>query len=334
MSKREIAAWLLGNPALSSLRSRAGALRILAYHRIVAGPWNEFAFDEELISATPEAFEAQMRFVKKNFDVVSFRDLDTCDREGRPWPKRALIVTFDDGYRDNLTQAFPILRDLDLPATIFLATGHIGRAELFWWDIIAYCLKHTELTNVALPVVRNESFKLDSSKAKRAAIDFLLAWAKAAPDEERNTLVENLPSILNMRIPENIAHGMHLSWDEVRQMVKGNIEFGSHTVNHPILNRVDTEHLLYQARESKATIESELNEPVLSFAYPAGTRACRSQAVQDAVASCGYRFGVVYDQGVDSQPDRALLPRIHVDRDQSLSLFRANLLFPGFMLRS
>jgi peptidoglycan/xylan/chitin deacetylase (PgdA/CDA1 family) len=334
MSKREAAALVFGNPVLSPLRSRAGALRIVAYHRIVAGPWDDFAFDEEVISATPEAFDAQMRFAKKNFDVISFRDLEACDREGRPWPKRALIVTFDDGYRDNLTVAFPILRELNLPATIFLATGHIGQAKLFWWDLIAYCFKHTPLTSAQLLPVRREPFPLQGCAARRAAIDAVLAWAKSAPDHQRNSLVECLPELLHLKIPCDAARDMHLSWDEVRQMAAQGIEFGSHTVNHPILNRVDDEHLHFQAFESKATIERELNQPVLTFAYPAGTRDNRNEAAQAIAASCGYRFAVVYDQGVESHPDPTLLPRIHVDRDQSLALFRANLLFPGFMLRS
>lgn len=334
MSKREVAARLLGRPPLWRFRENAAALRILAYHRVVEGPWNDFPFDEEIISATPEAFEAQMTWAKRNFEVLSFRDLEACDREGRPWPKRALIVTFDDGYRDNFTHAFPILRGLGLPATIFLTTGHIGQKQLFWWDAIAYCFKKTALHEVRLPELGDTVYPLTTPPQRRKAIDAALAWAKTAPEAVRQGFVAHLPAALNFEMPAAVADGMHLSWDEVRQMAQNGIEFGSHTVTHPILSRVEAPQLRHEACHSKATIESEVGQPVLSFAYPAGTRQRRDEAAHAIIKECGYHFAVVYDQGVEEQPDRTAMPRIHVDRDQSLNLFRANLSFPGFMLRS
>src|ERR1051325_10779957 len=112
MSKRELAARVLNNAATRSVwratgLSRSG-LRILAYHRVWDEPSASFPFDEGVISATSEAFYRQMKFVSRNFNVVSFADLDHCEREGRCWPERALLITFDDGYRDNYTNAFPI----------------------------------------------------------------------------------------------------------------------------------------------------------------------------------------------------------------------------------
>jgi peptidoglycan/xylan/chitin deacetylase (PgdA/CDA1 family) len=333
MSKKEVVARVVGRPVLSRFRNDASALRILAYHRVVPRPWDDFAFDEEIISATPEVFEAQMRFVQKNFDVVSFSDLDKCEREGRDWPKRALIVTFDDGYRDNYTEAWPILRDLNLPATIFLTTGHIGESKLFWWDAIAWYFKSTTRPLVLLSDISSELFSLRTIQDKRKAIDAVLNWVKAVSEEERQNFLSFLPTLLDVISPSDIASRMHLSWDEVREMVKTGIEFGSHTVTHPILSRVDADRLRIETYESKAHIEREIGQRVLSFAYPAGTQKRRDEAARTMVENCDYRFAVAYDQRVERKPDRYALPRIHVDREQSLSLFRANLLFPALMLR-
>lgn len=333
MSKRELAARVLGRSALSRLRTNAAALRVLAYHRVVEGPWDDFLFDEHIISATPEAFEAQMRFAKKNFDVVSFRDLDACDREDKPWPKKALIVTFDDGYRDNFTHAFPVLRELGLPATIFLTTGHIDQSQLFWWDAIAYCFKKTSLAAILMPELGEAEMPLATAQQRRQAVDAALNWAKNVPDAVRKGFVAHLPNVLKVQLPCDVAKGMHLSWDEVRLMAQDGIEFGSHTVTHPILSCVDNAQLLYEACMSKSTIEREVGQPALSFAFPAGTRKRRSQAAHAIIKECGYHFAVVYDQDVEVHPDRIAMPRIHVDRDHSLNLFRANLLFPSLMLR-
>lgn len=332
-SKRERLASLAGQPFLAPLRQKPAALRILAYHRIVAAPWDDFSFDEQIISAKPEEFEAQMRFVAKNFDVVSFSDLEACDLAGKAWPKRALIVSFDDGYRDNYTLAWPILRAFVIPATIFLATAHIGAQKLFWWDAIAFCFKRSELQSVALPELGAAPFPLQTTAQKRAAIDAALVYSKAVCDVERRDFVRALPARLEAKLDEETARGMHLSWDEVREMARGGIEFGGHTVTHPILSRVESQQLQFETATCKSDIETETGQKVLAFAYPAGTRQRRDEAARARVQACGYRFAVAYDQGVEPAPDRFEMPRLHVDRDQSLALFRANLLFPGLMLR-
>src|SRR5262245_15695018 len=107
MSKRELAASLLDNRLVRSFWHATGhfqkGLRILAYHRVLDDKAESFAFDEAVISADSEAFYQQMKFVSRHFDVVSFADLYQCEKAGRRWPDRALVVTFDDGYRDNYT---------------------------------------------------------------------------------------------------------------------------------------------------------------------------------------------------------------------------------------
>ncbi len=333
LSKRERVSRLAGQPFLAPLRQKPGALRILAYHRLVSAPHDAYGFDEQIISATPEAFEAQMRFVAKNFDVVSFSDLEGCENAGRAWPKRALIVTFDDGYRDNFTLAYPILRESKIPATIFLATGHIGAQKLFWWDAIAYAFKKSALSSLQMPELGAPAFPLGSKTEKRIAIDAALGFAKKVSENERRDFLSDLPARLEIEIPADVALGMHLNWNEVREMARGGIEFGAHTVTHPILNRVDAAQLDFELGQSKATIERETGQSVLAFAYPAGTRKRRDHAARAGVERHGFRFAVAYDEGVEMRPDRFEMPRIHVDLPQSLPLFRANTLFPSLMLR-
>jgi peptidoglycan/xylan/chitin deacetylase (PgdA/CDA1 family) len=337
MSRREIAASVLGGrithrfwrPALTKAKS----LRILAYHRVLDDDPTCFAFDEEVISATTEAFYQQMKFVRSNFDVISFRDLCKCEAQGKHWPNRALIITFDDGYRDNYTNAFPILKQMKLPATIFLAAGHIGSAKLFWWDLITYCFKQTKLREVVLPETSPSPIKLTNADERREAIKKILRWVKQVPDKSKNELLTKLPSALGVEINEAVAIGMHLSWDEVREMAESGIEFGSHTVTHPILSNVDEVQLDREVRESKEIIEENLGREIVAFAYPVGGRYNFNELARSIVAQCGFKYAVSYDEGIVSSTfDRYAMPRIHVERYHSLNVFRSNLMFPQLML--
>lgn len=336
MSKREQAATILGSPVARRLWAAAGNrnLRILAYHRVLDDAPAAFAFDEELISATTGAFRQQMDFVRRNFNVINFQQLYECERAGRAWPERALIVTFDDGYRDNYANAFPILKEMRLGATIFLAASHINQAKLFWWDLIAYCFKQTRRPSVTFSEIDAAPFALDSSHERRKAVDRVLEWIKRVPEDAKNSFLARLHEQLDVALPSDLAAGMHLSWEEVREMAAGGIEFGSHTMTHPVLANVSAAQLKDEVCRSKTILERELRREVVSFSYPVGGRSDFNQSVKQAVKECGYRFAVSYQEGIaEKASDHYSLPRIHVEESLSLKLFRANLMFPGLMLR-
>jgi peptidoglycan/xylan/chitin deacetylase (PgdA/CDA1 family) len=320
---------LLGSSvALAGLLRQQGPLRILAYHRVLDWDQNSFPFDEGVISATIEGFRQQMKFVRANFDVISFADLGGCR-----WPKRPLIITFDDGYRDNYTNAFPILKEFGLKATMFLASGHIGSPELFWWDQIAYCIKHTGRAALSLPDFSREPVRIGNLPERIALIKDVLAWMKRVSEEIKSRFLEELVCETGVAPPH--IPDMHLSWDEVRQMAASGIEFGSHTVTHPILANVSRERLREEILQSKRAIEREIGGRIISFAYPSGRRSCFNQEAKRMVASCGFLYAVSYEEGVipRGQFDRYEMPRIHVESYHSIKLFRANLAFPHLMLR-
>jgi peptidoglycan/xylan/chitin deacetylase (PgdA/CDA1 family) len=336
MSKREIAAKVMDNRIVRGFWQASGryrkGLRILAYHRVLDDNTNTFPFDGDVISANSEDFYQQMKFVSSHFDVISFADLYQCEIENRDWPERALIVTFDDGYRDNYTNAYPILKAFNIPATIFLVTGHIGQAKLFWWDAVAYCVKHTRLATKDFPEISAQPLQLQNRKED--AIQQILNWIKLVPDEVSRAFVAQLPEELEVEMPQKVSAGMHLSWDEVKEMAANKIEFGSHTVTHPVLANVCEEQLERELSESKKTIEQKLNKEVLSLAYPVGRKTKFNKLAQTIAANQGFRYAVSYEEGIVFQEacDRYAMPRVHVETDYSESLFRANLMFPQFIL--
>jgi peptidoglycan/xylan/chitin deacetylase (PgdA/CDA1 family) len=336
MSKRELAARVMDNRLVRGVwqasRGDKNGLRILAYHRVLDDNGASFPFDGDLISARCEDFYQQMKFVSRHFEVISFADLYQCELENRSWPERAVIVTFDDGYRDNYTNAYPILKSFKIPATIFLVTGHIGRSKLFWWDAVAYCVKQTRLASKVFPEIAAHPVPLREHKER--AIQQILTWIKRVPDAKAREFVARLPQELEVEMPKSVAAGMHLCWDEVREMAANRIEFGSHTVTHPILANVEEEQLERELCESKKSIEQQLNKEVLSLAYPVGRKSKFSRLAQAMAAEQGFRYAVSYEEGVVRQKDcdRYAMPRVHVESDDSRSLFRANLMFPQWMV--
>jgi peptidoglycan/xylan/chitin deacetylase (PgdA/CDA1 family) len=338
MSKRERAARILGSPVARRVWSAAGGgarfLRILAYHRVLDDVPDAFPFDRTIVTATTWGFRRQMEFAGRNFDVLSFRDLDDCERAGRPWPRRALVITFDDGYRDNYTHAYPVLRELGLPATFFLVTGHVGRSRLTWWDLVAYCLLHTARPAVTLPEVSPAPLPLATREEKHVATRRMLDWIKTAPEEVKTDFLSMLPGRLEVAPPHE-AERMHLSWDEAREMSRRGMEFGGHTVTHPVLSRVSGERLEEEVRRSKRDIEERLGAEALAFAYPVGEESSFGAEARHAVERAGFRYAVSNCAGT-ARPgrfERYALPRIPVESNQSHQLFRASLLFPRLMSR-
>jgi peptidoglycan/xylan/chitin deacetylase (PgdA/CDA1 family) len=338
MGKREQAASIMGGALARRVWSATGgrdrSLRILAYHRVLDDDPDDFAFDDDLISATTEDFRRQMEFARQNFNVISFRDLEDPETGNGPWPERALVVTFDDGYRDNYTQAFPILKELGLPATIFLITGHMDRSELFWWDLMAFCFRHTPLRAATLAEVAPTPLPLSTREERRDALRRTLSWIKLASEETKSDFLSRLPGVLDVSPPSHTER-MHLSWDEVCEMARHGIEFGSHTVTHPVLSQVGEHRLEEEVRQSKRDIEERLGTPSHAFCYPVGEESSYGDDARRAVERAGFRYAVSYREGTATAErfDRYALPRIRVETGYSHKAFRARLMFPRLMLR-
>jgi peptidoglycan/xylan/chitin deacetylase (PgdA/CDA1 family) len=335
LNKRDIAAALLGSGLTGIIaRGPRKAIRILAYHRVLDESTSDFLFDDGVISATTQAFYNQMNYVRRNFDVISFQDLHAIESEGKALPDRPLIITFDDGYRDNYTNAFPVFKEFRIPATVFVEIGHTRLRSLYWWDLIAYCFKTTARTGIILDQISADLLPLRTARDRRSAIEHVLRWIKRVPERTKAQFIEDLPGALGVSITSGLADGMHLSWGEIREMADCGIEFGSHTVTHPVLSNVDDARLEREVFDSKTALERQLHKEVIVFSYPVGGKGNFDSRARAAVARAGYKYAVSYVDGVAGRVgiDRYALPRIHVEADHSLNLFRANLSFPSLML--
>jgi peptidoglycan/xylan/chitin deacetylase (PgdA/CDA1 family) len=311
VSRRNQLAWLAdvsGTMRACERRAAWGGLLCLAYHRI-GQP--EAPFDADLWSASAETFDAQMRHLHRHFDIVSPSDLADLPRRARG---RHVMVTFDDGYRDNYTTAFPILRAHGVPATFFVATGFIDRPRLAWWDEIAW-MARTGPATLSDDEVRGE-----------------LRRYKQLPHTQTAAFLNNLGAVTGTgRYSGAAPPTMWMTWDMVREMAAAGMTIGAHSVTHPVLARLTPAQQLTEVWNSLERIETEVGERPIAFSYPIGDRTAFDAETRAALAAVGVRYAFAMAGGFEPDPDAwqtLALRRAAVERDLTPSRFRGMLALP------
>jgi peptidoglycan/xylan/chitin deacetylase (PgdA/CDA1 family) len=276
----------------------AKSLTVVNYHRIDDPYRKDFDSFKPNVSATPQDFDRQMEYLAKWFHVVSLKDIVEWLDGRRDLPPYAALITFDDGYLDNYTSAFPILRKYNFPALIFLTTGHIGTDAPFYWDMAAYCFSHTENDHLTFPDGHVEGWS-DQQQLERVSKNWI-ELMKTLPQNEKLKYVGNLPVLLGVSVPAGFFQTLMMNWDQVREMQKDGVEFGAHTMHHPILTRISLEQVREEVVGSKSRIEEELGEPVLGFAYPNGQASDLNEGIEKIVADAGIRAAFTLLSGPSS----------------------------------
>lgn len=337
LGKKQLAAmaWSRSGLARGALRLGGGSprqLTVLAYHRVLdVGDEDRFVGDPELVSASTADFDWQMRLVARYFRPTTFGRVLELSAAGLPLPPRSLIVTFDDGHADNYCNAFPVLRATHVPATIFVSTAYVESDTPYWFDLVARIFGAAppgplQLTSVPLRVT------LSDAGSRRAATGQLLAQLKRVPNAQRLECLSELQSQPHWRASVPAQGGpFAMTWAQIREMSTAGIEFGSHTVTHPILTQLTRVELDRELSESREVIRRETGQPVDVVAYPIGKHFAFDQTVIDACRACGYRLGVSYETGVNAWPSDQpfALRRLAVERYTSREMFESILSLPG-----
>ena len=239
----------------------------------------------------------------RRYRVIPLNELcrDLTNRD--PMPSDAVVITFDDGYRDNYRYAYPILRKYGVPATIFLATGHIDTHRLFWWDRLGYAIHHTSLERLSLNGLG--AYSLKTVRERTIALRTISARLKGLPEDEKNLVIEELARRAGLDAPLELGREMVLSWDEAREMARNGISFGAHTTHHPILTRLSLEEARREIVQSQRHIQDRLDVPVSTFAYPNGWPNDYDEDIKAIlkenrfICAVGYAPSRLVHQGVD-----------------------------------
>ena len=299
-------------------------VRIIAYHRICdTDAYN----DKELVSANCEQFELQVKHIKENYNAITFAQLIDSIDSGKKLPRNSIIITFDDGFADNYHNAFKILKRHQVPATIFISTGYIDQADTFWFNWLSRVVK----LNVGKKfTIDDVNYVIEENQEKQEELLVtLLALNKNRANKDRLALLESLKKQLDFN-DECDELAAPMTWDEVREMSKGGVEFGSHTVSHPILSQLTDEELHVEIVESKQKLEKELGIPIQTISYPEGMEYAYNQKVIDKVVEAGYEMGASYIPGVNklASLETFQLKRMHIERYVSHHLFCSMLALP------
>lgn len=264
-------------------------LSILTYHRVLPAadplvPWAESA----------EVFAIHMAALARYFTVLPLPE--AIDRLARgTLPPRAAAVTFDDGYRDNLTVALPILRRFDIPATVFVASGFLDGGRM-WNDTIVEAVRAApdglDLDDLGLGRIDTAS-----PEARVTAVAALLKQVKYLPPERRAGVVARIGERAGRPLPDDLM----LSTAEVRTLHAAGIDIGGHTVSHPILARLDDGVARREIAENRACLVDIVRAPVAVFAYPNGRPGQDFRPVHAEMArDCGYAGAVTTVAGTSA----------------------------------
>ena len=229
-----------------------------------------------------------------------------------------LVLTFDDGYHDNYTYAFSLVRELRVPITIYLIPGYLEQGGYFWWLEGERLAQNAQVENVTLD---EHSYALqhpDERKALAKAIDTYARNAHSVAERETFLLrMQQELAVPSAAAPEEGSRPM--TWAEVNEMAKSEwISFGAHTMHHPVLACLtDADELHYEVSECRRVLEEHLGHPVRSFVYPIGKLEHIGEEGLEAVRSAGYEWAITTIEVSNTpQTDRYLLGRLPGDLDQ------------------
>lgn len=290
---------------------------VLLYHRVA-----EVSSDPQLLCITPKHFEEHIEYLRLHYRLINLWDLKQSLEAGRIPPK-AVVVTFDDGYADNLYNAKPLLERYDVPATVFVTTGYLGGRRGFWWDELERLLLLAPLLPEHLQINLNGSIyewhlgewahlpkALDVSYQKwnvesgidptprHVAYRKLCQLLRPLNEETRNKVLSYLGT--QAVFPDGWrADGRALTFEELKKLSKGElVKIGAHAVTHPMLAAQSSELQRWEIIESKRRLETILRRLVTSFSYPYGGQSDVNENTIAFVREAGYETACANVPGV------------------------------------
>jgi peptidoglycan/xylan/chitin deacetylase (PgdA/CDA1 family) len=240
-------------------------LRILAYHR-VAELRDTPAVDSRSVSAAPDGFARQMKHLARFYRVVSMPEVLEAVEKGRPLPKRAVLITFDDAYADFAEIAWPILKQFGLPATMFVPSAYPDQPErAFWSDRLYQAFAATSRKEINVSPFGNLS--LLPPEQKRRSLRAVQDHVTRIPHCEAMRLVDSVCAELGLTCAQG---GSVLTWKQLRELAREGLTLGSHTQTHAIMTKVTTEQMREEVQGSQEDLQREIGACLPIFCYPNG----------------------------------------------------------------
>ncbi len=302
-------------------------LTVLTFHRVTTENTANYHQGLTTISISSANFSHLINFVRKHYTVISLGDYLRMVEKQETLPANSIILSFDDGYRDVLKNAVPVLQKQGLPAILFVPTAAIDAGQTFWWDALFALLQNGSAAGFNTTVSADPAVQ---PYLKR--VENILNMENGTRQTEIFAFIDGLQTV-NAEIRERVLHYLlkgqsriHaqgdsfpqvLTWDEIRQCTISGFEIGSHTVTHQFLTSVPQSDAEYEIVKSKSKLELFLGSEVTSFSYPGGHHDGNTALlVEKAAYSCAFTSV----EGLNStNTNRFKLKRINVSDDNLIT---------------
>ena len=297
---------------------------ILMYHRIVTDA------DPFFPGVSVAAFRKQLEYVKRSYRLVSLDEMVECLRNQKGFTERSLAVTLDDGDAHTWSLAYPILRELQIPVTVFLPTVPIFEEGGFiWTDLLRWYFKLTKLSHYSVQLNGTcSSWYFSDVENRLKVLDEVLMKLKRMENGQRKKAVEQLESELGVKHSE-LPERWLLTKSQVKSFRRDRIQFGAHTMTHPILSKVPLSEARYEIYGSKKQLEELLSEKIRHFAYPNGELGDFNSEHERLVAGAGFESACSTVLGLNDQTANPYALRRIYAAEEPLAAFASRLVGLG-----
>jgi peptidoglycan/xylan/chitin deacetylase (PgdA/CDA1 family) len=269
-----------------------------------------------LLEITPQFLEGAIkRLRRRGVDLVSMDELHRRLTE-RDFARRFVAFTFDDGYRDNLEHALPILTQHEVPFTQYIATSFPDKLGELWWVALECVVEKAD--RVVVEIGGNEHFfNCETAAKKTESHAQLYWWLRGLKDEKQlRAVVRDLCKRYGVD-PTLPCRELCMTWPEIEQMARSKLAtIGAHTVNHVMLKKSAREEAIGEIKRSREVVEASLGRRCEHFAYPVGDPTSAGPREFDLVRELGFKTGVTTRPGVlfaEHREHLTALPRVSLN---------------------
>jgi peptidoglycan/xylan/chitin deacetylase (PgdA/CDA1 family) len=302
--------------AHAALRPFVGGVGVILTMHHVREPRPDRFQPNRLLEVTPRFLEGVLKLLRRSdIDVVSLDEMHRRMAEG-DFVRRFVCLTFDDGYRDTLTQAYPILKRAGAPFTVYVPTGFPDRLGELWWLALEAVIAKNERIGLVVEG-KNRTFDCGTVAEKRALYDDLYWWLRARPTEaDLRAIVRDLAACYDVDIAALCAD-LCMDWQEIATLAADPlVTIGAHTVNHPMLAKLPERTVRSEMDMSRAVIEAALGTRPQHLSYPYGDPGSAGAREFAIARELGFKTAVTTRPGVLFRSDAeqmTALPRISLN---------------------
>lgn len=293
---------------------------VLMYHRVLGDSAIAESGSSPGIVVRRATFERQLQLLRRYFRPLSLDQFAEHIRTRQPFPSGACLVTFDDGWLDTFTEAWPLMQRYHVPALVFLPAGFLGTGRMFWQEQLTFVLR-TVCRQAAVDETCREElrrvlqrFAIEAFDPTGPAVSERIdAVVQAQKRRDLDQVRDLVAALAQLGPPDQTPHATvdaFMTWEMVHEMAKGGTAFGAHSVSHRLMTTLTATELVEEVRGSRDAVRQQLAPAIESFSYPNGDF---NQEVRDVVGQHGFRLAFSTQRGaVDVADDPLTISRVNI----------------------